>query len=161
MANSKKGPAPKPSKQNQSYVKLPHLLLDSGVVGAIGSLKFAVYLKIRRYEFSQKSKEHKKINELREEGWRVAFVNQTKTAASLGMHRTTMNRAIKALERLGWIESVPTRNNKRIYKIGQGEGYFAEEAILRVLDGLPHGASPQKKLKTLKKVLESLLKGEA
>lgn len=131
---------------SRGHLRIPHIFLDSGIIGAIGLNTFAVYFVIRRFVRTERAW-HPRVEALRKEGHLVAYANQTKIAELLGVSRSTVTRAIKALNQFGWVNEKRLKDNRRAYVVGfrsdpDANGhctdvYFADHWLDRTRETLP------------------------
>ncbi len=131
---------------SRGHLRIPHIFLDSGIISAIGLNTFAVYCMIRRFVRTETSY-HPRVEALRKEGYLVAYANQTKIALLLGVSRSTVTRAIKALKQVAWVNEKRLKDNRRAYVVGfrsdpdaKGHSvdvYLADQWLDRNLETLP------------------------
>lgn len=133
------------------FTKLPRVFVDSGIVGAIGALPFLVYMTIRRFERTKKSPLAPRIATLLKKGHLVSYLNQTTIAELLGLSRSSVNRSVRLLRGVKWVEEVRLKDNGRAYKLGfraapdasgkEESVYFADHWLRRSLERLPDAAT--------------------
>jgi hypothetical protein len=142
-----------PTKKRTPYVAVPKLLFDDGTVAAIGTTPFVVYLLLRRYQFAAPSVQYPQLNDLREKGYLVAFLDQTKAASLLGVKRQTVIAALTLLRRIGWIRRIKLPRNRRGYRLGIHGEYYAESFLSDAMSGLSRRASPAARVEHLRRSL--------
>jgi hypothetical protein len=132
-------------RRRPGFLIVPYQFFDSAVAGAVGREAWMVYLMIRRFE--QRRPYTPTIGRLLDEGYLVAYANQTKIAVLLGMSRSSVTRSVRMLKAIGWIDDVRLKDNGRAYKVGfisdpDKEGrvqsvYWADEWLEQTLASLP------------------------
>jgi hypothetical protein len=118
--------------------------IDSGITAAMGGYNLLVYEVLRRFVW----RSNKSNNKLLSAGFKaqklVVKVSQASIASHVGVHRNTVNAAIKILEECEWIQVEGERDNI-VYVLGEWladsvgkrhETFYADAICLEVMENL-------------------------
>jgi DNA-binding Lrp family transcriptional regulator len=92
------------------FIKRDFAFFDCGLLALMNAITLHVYEVIRRFVQRSEKIASAETRALRDDGKVVAFVSQSTVAEYLGVSRETVNRHIKQLKDLGWIQVVWASN---------------------------------------------------